>query len=997
MNMLTRLTLALLFLAPATASAEDRFEKTIRPLLQNKCLGCHNAQDLKGGLSLESATSLRRGGASGEVITAGDPDASYLLDLITPHAGKAEMPKGAAPLTAVEIEQLRTWIEEGAVWPESVVLEAEQWWSFRPLVNVDLPSVSPVQRMDGTPFELRTPIDAFITEQLAKQNLIPSPEADRRTLIRRLSFDLLGLPPTPEQIRAFETDADPQAYEKLVEDLLQRPQYGERWGRHWLDIVKYADTHGYDKDQLRQNAWPYRDYVIRSFNEDKPYARFLEEQIAGDVLYPGTADGILGLGFIAAGPWDLIGHIEVSESKIDGKIARNLDRDDMVCSVMNTFNSVTIQCARCHDHKFDPYTQAHYYGLQAVFAAVDRAERVYGLDPETEQKRFRLNQERRQIAQELTRIDNEMNREGGKRLAELKKRIQELTPQVRTETSDPQFGYHSAISNRDQDTKWVQVDLGAPSDLSQIVLHPCHDDYAGIGSGFGFPVRFRIQAVADIADFDKTPSAGMLVDRTRSNVANPGIEPVVFSVAAKNVRFVRITATQLALRSDDFIFALGELEIFSRSGQNLALNAPVSALDSIEFPVRWARQNLTDGIWPKSGDPAMRAEYMAAVAERQSLMDQLLTPERSDAMEELQSRKKSIEQKLAATPNGQMVYAAATHFPQAGNFQATLGTPRPIHILHRGDVQSPRELAVPGTIPLIPGQPATFALPENHSEGDRRAQLARWISSPENPLTWRSIVNRVWQYHFGAGLVASPNDFGRMGEKPTHPELLEWLAVRFRDEGQTLKPLHRMIVTSSVYRQTASHHEENAQIDASNQFLWRWNRRRMDAEEIRDAILSVSGQLNSTMGGPGYYLFVLEKTAHSPHYEYQLFDPAAPESHRRSVYRFIVRSQPDPFLTTLDCADSSQSVPQRNETVTALQALALFNNRFNLEMSQRFADRLTRESRDLSDRVSTAFELVTGRQPDSGEVRDLTVYAEQFGLANLCRVLFNLNEFIYIE
>lgn len=700
------------------------------------------------------------------------------MDLVTPADGNPpRMPLDAEPLSPDEIRTLARWIESGAGWPPGRRLEEPlvsdfDWWSLRPLHRPPVPQIG-----DASPDRprIRTPLDAFLIDALHRRGLQLSREADRRTLIRRVTYDLTGLPPTPEEVRDFVSDPDPVAYERVVDRLLASPRYGERWARHWLDVVKYADTCGYDKDKLRPHAWPYRDYVIRSFNEDKPYSRFVEEQVAGDVLFPESADGIVALGFIAAGPWDFIGHVEVPESKIDGQEARNLDRDDMVSNTLNTFCSVTIQCARCHNHKFDPFSQAHYYGLQAVFAALDRADRPYDGDPEVEQQRERL------IAQR--------------------------------------------------------------KDLQERMNQPAGDQ----------------------------PDA--------------------------------VIAAQIA----------------------------------------------------------------------------------------------RIEQDLEALPPRKLVYAAATHFETQGQFKPTGGTPRIIRVLHRGSVLQPLEDARCGALPLAPGDDPAFLLDEQAEEGARRAALAHWLTRHDHPLTWRSIVNRVWQYHFGRGLVDTPNDFGRMGQLPTHPELLDWLAVEFRDSGQSLKHLHRLIVTSAAYRQSSEGNEHAARIDGENRLLWRMSRRRLSAEEIRDTILAVSGRLNPQMGGPGYYLFELERTEHSPHYEYHKFDPDDARSHRRAIYRFIVRSQPDPYMTTLDCADSSQSTPRREETLTSLQALSMLNNRFNLTMASHFAVRLENECDALDDRIARAMALVAGRQPTPDERRQLSAYATEHGLPNLCRLLFNLSEMVYID
>ena len=846
--------------------------------------------------------------------------------------------------------------------------------------------------------------------KLQEQGLSLSQEADRRTLVRRLYFDLVGLPPTPTEVAAFVNDPSSQAYRKLVDRLLASPRYGERWARHWLDVVKYADTCGYDKDKLRPNAWPYRDYVVRSFNEDKPYQRFVQEQIAGDVLFPGQPDGILGLGFIAAGPWDFIGHVEVPESKIDGRIARHIDRDEMVSNTLNTFNSVTIQCCRCHNHKFDPFTQEHYYSLQAVFAAVDRADRVFDTDPDVERRRHEYDDQLKQLRAELAKLDEAVKQEGGDELATVRKRISELLPKTAPQDKHPAYGFHSNIVNKPDSVKWVQVDLGREVEISKVVLHPCHDEFANIGSGFGFPVRFKVAAALTDADFletndqagdeKKSPSrtaAVTLDNQTDTDFPNPGLVPHEIAAPGIKARYVRVTATRLVERKNDYMLALAELEIHDKDGQNVALKAKVTSIDSIEAPVRWARTNLTDGLWPKAADASAVRELAGVQVRQREILAKINTPERVATRQRIGKRIDETTKQLASLPAGQMIYAAATHFKQQGGFVPTKGKPREVRRLHRGNILSPREEMQPGTIPILEAFGARFDLPPDHAEGERRATLARWLTRADHPLTWRSIVNRVWLYHFGQGIVGSPNDFGRMGQLPSHPKLLDWLAAEFRDNGQSVKELHRLIVTSAVYRQASTHNEKYATVDGGNRYLWRMNRRRLEAEEIRDATLAVSGSLQYTMGGPGDYLFVLEKTAHSPHYEYHKYDPAARASHRRSVYRFIVRSQPDPYMTTLDCADSSQSTPKRNETLTSLQALSLLNNKFNLTMSQRFAQRIQRERDTLPAQIDLAMQLVAGRSPTDPEQQQLAAYATQHGIDNLCRVLFNLSEFMYLD
>lgn len=881
-------------------------------------------------------------------------------------------------------------------------------WSFQPLSHPAIPMVT------NTAWP-RNELDRFILARLEMEGLQPSIEADRRTLIRRLSFDLLGLPQTPEEISAFLADASPDAYERLVDRLLASPHYGQRWARHWLDVVHYGETHGYDKDQPRPNAWPYRDYVIRSFNEDKPYARFVQEQLAGDALFPGTRDGFEALGFIAAGPWDLIGHAEVPESKLDGMVARHLDRDDMVATTMQTFNSLTVQCAQCHDHKFDPITQEDYYSLQAVFAAVDRADQKYDADPAVARLRKELSARQAALVARRKALDETVLTRAGPALTIL---IQKIADRAKAAKNTDAFGYHSGIEKKQDAVKWVQVDLRRRFPLAHIVLHPCQDDFNGIGEGFGFPVRFKVEA-SDDANFKE--GVALVGDFTNEEIANPKLKPWSVDASGHTARFVRVTATKLAQRQDDYIFALAELSALTADGNNVALGAAVTALDSIEAPARWQKANLTDGWWPGAKAEEM-AELAALGKERDELIARSTHDEEKNELVEIDREVMAVKAAQSKLPSQSVAYIGAVH-AGSGAFAGTGakgGKPRVIRVLNRGSVQQPGKEVGPGALRCLAGLPARFELPPGRPESERRAMLARWLTARDNPLTWRSIVNRVWQYHFGGGLVETPNDFGRMGSLPSHPELLDWLATEFRDGGQSLKQLHKFIVTSATYRQSSQssmtsdqssvktggsvplnteHRSLNTAStkDADNRLLWRQNRRKLEAEAVRDAVLIVAGKLDPKMGGPSFKDFVMDKPEHSPHYEYQLHDPEDPQAHRRSIYRFIVRSQPQPFLTALDCADPSMQVGRRNESVSPLQALTLLNDSLMLTMSKHFAAKLEREGGDLSTKVRRAHETALGRAPSAEEQRKLTRYAQQFGPANLCRVLFNLNEFSFVD
>ncbi len=812
---------------------ENFFRDRVQPILVAKCLSCHGPKIQKSGYRLDTRAIALRGGDHGEPpIVPGSVDTSLLLRYVTDENSDMAMPpkESLQPrLTLREVASLQEWIERGAIWPDSDSAPLEDpldWWSFKPLHKKPIPSSNP--------------IDFFVKSKLSDRGLTMSAPADARTLCRRLYFDLIGLPPTPDELDTFVHESGIEAdtaLDALIEKLLAMPQYGERWARHWLDVVHYGDTHGYDKDKPRPNAWPYRDYVIRVFNEDKPYSRFIEEQIAGDVLWPNTRDGIEALGFIAAGPWDFIGHAEVSESKIDGKIARHLDRDDMVSNTIGSFCSVTVHCAQCHQHKFDPISQEDYYRLHAVFSALDRTDRKYYREESIQKQFLQLERLKNEATIALKQIEDPLKEVAGDAYVSLSKRIESASKSVdKNANSSAEFGYHSEDKER--------------------------------------LVRER------------------------------------------------------------------------------------------------------EALLISSADDATRARRQMWLHKMEQLVNEF--------------------NKL---PAPSLVYLGGIH-NGSGTFAgtgATGGKPRPIYLLARGQVTQPLAEMSPGSLSALTFRPFEFALEPNSSEGERRVALAHWVSDPSNPLTWRSIVNRVWLYHFGRGFVDTPNDIGHNGGLPTHPELLDWLAADFRDSGGSLKRLHRLIIKSETYRQSSSNNADGLKLDSNNTLLWKQNRRRLEAEAIRDSVLAVSGTLDKTMGGPGWQDFVVEFPDHSPHYEYGLADPEDTKTWRRSIYRFIVRSQTQPWMTSLDCADPSTRVDKRNESLSSIQALALLNNGFILTQAKHFADRVGKQSNDISDQVEVAHRLAFGHAPSDGQRAPLIEFAKMHGVPYLCRMFFNLNAFTFVD
>jgi len=980
------------------------YKDKIRPLLNEHCVRCHGSEEQGGGLKLDTLEAMLHGGDSGQVLKVGEPSNSLLWKRISSVNPDERMPPEGDGLSTSQIESMSQWIAQGAHGVDEPTQQDKSWqerlehWAWKPMRSEPIPS-----RLESKE-NLASPIDGWIDVKLSQKQLPWSPPADRPTWLRRVYFDLIGLPPTPEELAAFVADDDPNAKGKVVDRLLANPRYGERWARHWLDVVHYGDTHGYDKDKPRPNAWPYRDYVIRALNEDRPYSQFIQQQIAGDTLPIdpsrglSSADNNEALGFISAGPWDAIGHTEVPETKTDGKIARHLDRDNMVATAIGTFSSITIQCAQCHNHKFDPFTQKDYYALQAVFAAVDRSERSYYADAQIESEANTIQRELAAVVEAFKQYQTEVRQATGEQLEPIEKSILELTMPLKSQLP-VEYGYHSQISTQAKTSKWVQVDLGEAIPIESVRVHPCYDDFNSIGPGFGFPIRWQIRGSSS-PDFQ---NAVQLANYTSADFRNPSWCPVEVDCKSlpaqqRTVRYIRMDAEVLVERSRDYIFALAELEIFNAAGDNVALNKTVTSLDSIEAGPRWGAKNLVDGKTPTG---KIASELVVLHQAKMDCIERSIPPTLRAQGLTLESKERQLRGQLASLPQPQRVFAGTVH-NGSGAFRGTGpegGKPRPIYLLARGNVTQPGRVVMPSALPGQFGLPDFFQLPENHSESERRAALAKWLIHPDHPLTWRSLVNRLWQYHFGRGIVDTPNDFGRMGGVPSHPELLDYLAMEFRDS-QSIKNMHRKMILTTVYGQSSVVHDPAAMaIDSENVFLWRQSRRKLEAEAVRDAALASSGSLDLKMGGPGYQDFVIERPEHSPHYEYDLADPADPKTFRRSVYRFIVRSQLQPFMTLLDCADPSLRVDRRNETVSATQALTMLNNGFMLEQAQRFADRLQYEfpQSDPELMVARAFELALSRKPSEAEAKIVREYSEKHGWENTCRLLFNLNEFSFVD
>jgi mono/diheme cytochrome c family protein len=975
--------------APQTSAIS--FSRDVQPILASKCIRCHGPETHEAGLRLDDRNVAAGRLESGKhTIVPGKPDGSELLRRVT--ADESErMPPEEPPLDPMQVATLRRWIAEGAAWPDH--------WAYQQLSAPMLP------RFDDPDLEdwCRTPIDRFILAELIKRGLRPAPQADRRTLLRRLYFDIVGLPPMPEDVDAFLADESADAYEKVVNRLLASPQYGERWARHWMDVVHYADSHGFEHDMPR-SLWPYRDYLVNAFNTDMPYRQFVREQVAGDAVAPDDPRALVATGFLATGPWDQSALQAGQMDTDDYRISQYLDRDDMVSTIMSTFVSSTVHCARCHDHKFDPISQTDYYALQAVVAGIDKAPREYDPDPAVARQRRELTARRALVQRQLDGQD------AGLLAPELQAQVS--TWQQQCLAHDVKWQVLEPIESRSANG----ADLVKQDDSSLISTGPCPDkDVYTITAQANLETiaALRLEVMAD----PSLPHGGP----GRQENGNLHLTEFVVKAAAADdpasSRMVTLTKPQADFNQmpgwsiDDAIdnvpetgwgiypevgrthTAVFELAELIRDAGPKALTFELHQGLGRKHLIGRVRLSVRGNVLPR---PLEQSTFPTPVATALAISSEQRTDQQRMLLAAFYQQQ-LIDEQLDALPAPQSVYCGTNRFKPSGGLVPS-PTPRPVHVLKRGEIKSPGALAEPGALRLIPELSGTFRIADVANESLRRVALADWLADPKNVLTWRSIVNRLWQYHFGKGLVDTPNDFGRMGSAPTHPELLDWLAVSMRENGGSMKAIHRLILTSAVYRQSSQHTSAAAVMDADNRYLSRMNTVRLDAESVRDAMLKLSGRLNPQMGGPPDKQFLEVKVSGMrPEADYQRFDVDNPANNRRSIYRFILRTMPDPLMSALDCPDGTQLAPTRNVSITALQALAMVNDKFVIRQSERLAKRLAAENAEVPAQVESLYRLLLCRPPSANELAAVTAYAEKYGLANACRFLLNTNEFVFVD
>ncbi|WP_395718367.1 PSD1 and planctomycete cytochrome C domain-containing protein [Prosthecobacter sp.] len=965
--------------------ADEFFTSKIEPILQQRCFECHSHEKkMKGGLTLDSRSGWEQGGDSGPPVVVGKPEESLLIKMVRWSDKEHQMPP-KEKLPSAEIALLEEWVRSGASDPRVQDKKRPSeldWWSLKPL-----PRKGALQAPKAVANRLSlNPIDAFIRAKLAERHLTPSPEADRRTLIRRVMFDLHGLPPSFEEVEAFAKDADPKAYEKLVDRLLESPRYGERWARHWLDTIHFAETHGCGHDLPRDHAWRYRDYVIASLNADKPWGRFIREQIAADALFPDEPQLIPALGFLGAGVFDHSAY-QTAPTNFD-----YLDRDDLVTQTMGAFTSTTANCARCHAHKFDPITQEDYYALQAVFAGVIEGNVAFDEDKQTAQTRKRW-----QSLLSAAESKDKAALLGAENAALVSEWEKKQGPAVKWTP----LTYESFIST---DGSTLKRDGEA---ISSSGAKPDKDTYVITAStSLAKITALRLDALSHDSLPQKGPGR-----QDNGNLTLSEIEAQLFDIGAAQpvkLKFFRATAdfdqqgwtSAMAIDGNAATgwgihpavgashFAVFEL------AQPLTLKAGAKLTISLK---QLSGKSHLIGLFKLSAtdEPAVRAAAMPALAQEALKLPSEKHSEAQRLTLAAHALRLIASEELSKLPAPAEVYAAGKKadvlLAVGKGTPTTYAKAKTVQVLKRGEFDKPMKETVSGALSAIHALPARFT--EAHASSDeaaRRAALANWLADEKNPLTWRSIANRVWHYHFGRGLCDTPNDFGRMGGTPSHPELLDWLACELRDHGGSLKHLHRLIVTSATYRQSSEHREDAAKVDGDNRLLWRMNRLRLDADSYRDFVVATAGQLDLTMGGPSVRQFVTGPPVQlTPTLNYDAYDWSALPKHRRSIYRFVWRGVPDPFMDTLDFPDLGMLAPSRGFSASALQSLALYNNRFVLHFSGEHGKQITTPAE--------AVRRILLREPTSDELPGFTAYAQKNGPAALCRVLINSNEFLFVN
>ncbi len=979
----------------ADDAAKQDFDRRIAPLLAARCLDCHSGLKPEGGLDLTKRESAFKGGESGKAIEPGQPEKSVLWQRIAAD----EMPP-KHPLTADEKAVFKKWIESGAQWGTPEIDRFKfttdrragyDWWSLQPIKHPAVPAVQDAKWS-------KNDIDRFILATLNAKGLTPSETATPRVLLRRVYFDLIGLPPSPEEVAEFERDPSDARYAAIVDSLLNSPRYGERWARHWLDVVRYGESNGFERNAERTNFWQYRDWVIEALNADLPYDQFVKQQIAGDALDPGPR-GAAASGFMVAGVHNTV----VGGSERMKKLAVQDELEEVIGTIGQTFLGLTVQCGRCHDHKFDPVSATDYYRLIATIQGAahgDREVRGANVASQIEDLAAAI----KAVQSELQQIEQQARaqileaRRSGK--AEAPKPPQPFAQwEFEVDLRDSIGTLHGkAIDGAKVEGGALVVDgksyvetvpLTKNINAKTLAAWVQVDGDAQRGGGvisLQSPDGGLFDAIVYAENEPKRWMAGSNFFRRTQSFKGPeeteaGSKPVHVAIV---------------YHEDGTISGYRNGQPYGSSYKSAGLQPFEAGKANIIFGLRHAplggNKQLKGRILQASlYDRALAADAVAAAAG--SGTDYVSDEDIAAWLKgDAATKRTALKSKLADLTKQHATFVKST----TQKIYAVISKqPGPTHVLVRGDVDKLADVAFPGGVASL-GANADFGLSAESNDHERRRKLADWIAHPENPLFARVIANRLWHYHFGTGIVETPNDFGFNGGRPSHPQLLDWLAEQLRANGYRLKPLHRLMVTSSTYRQSSLPRADGLAKDAGNRFLWRMTPRRLEAEAIRDATLAVAGKLNLKMGGPS--VIDVSITPNNGTTYYEPLDVDGDEFFRRTVYRFNPRGGRSALLDTFDCPDPSATAPRRQVTTTPLQALSLLNNAFVLRMADYSAERAKREAGEqAAAQVQRLWQLAFGRSASVREEQLAIKLIEQHGLAHVCRAVFNSNEFVIIE
>jgi len=931
------------------------FEEKVRPVLVEHCYECHStrSEKLKGGFMLDTRMGWEKGGDSGEpAIVPGDPGVSLLLKAIRHDDDDLAMPPKKPKLSDSVVADLTAWVKMGSPDPRTGTVERKRadkatWWSLQPLVSPVPPDPKGISAVWSENW-----IDRFVFAKLAENQLLPNPPADPRTLIRRMTYDVTGLPPTAEEVEAFASAVTldrGQAVGRLVDRLLASPGYGEQWGRHWLDVVRFGESVGFERNGVINNAWPFRDYVIRSLNDDKPFNRFIVEHLAGDVVGKGDPAVEVGTAFLVTGPYDNVGNQDlVAKANI-----RAVTLDDMINVTSSAFLGLTVSCARCHHHKFDPIPTEDYYRLRAAFEGVEHGEREFSTPEEREAFRAKLDP---LVARRKERVA----------------RREELTKEILARSA-------AAVA--------AENALPAPSaDFTEHRFTPV----------MAQSIKFRILAHL------RSPESGVgaAMDEFEIWTAEPAPRNVALASAGT------IVAGPENRRADDFAGAYGvHLVTDGKYGSRWQAGNPAELTLTLAAPERIDRLVYS---WDRGSDLKLVEVMGGLVAEYELLISTdgqewrtVATslerkPSSARHAEARRLRAGSAEDRaLRAALKGEIdvLDAAIKEVPPLSKVWAGIFKPvdQPTRVHRGGDPMKPGDAVAPSSLSVLDAVTPPFELPADAPESQRRLALAEWIAGDANPLTARVLANRIWHYHFGVGLVDTPGDFGYLGSRPTHPELLDALARRLQAHGWRLKPLHREILLSQTYQQSGDRRESATRIDADARLLWRFPPRRLQAEELRDTMLSVAGKLDGRMGGPGFRLYRYAEDNVSTYFP---LDHPGPETFRRAVYHQNARASVVDYLTDFDLPDNAFPAPRRAQTTSPLQALTQLNHRFTLDLAEALAARMAGTDEAA---VRRGFRLALQREPSRSELEGAKTLIEAQGMRAFCRALFNTNELLRIE